>query len=79
MKYSEEGSKNQKMNARKTLSSVEKEKWLADKKAASDAAYADYRKAHPLPEIVEGSPYQRAREEWAKGGAQLDHWTGQKD
>ena len=79
MKYSEEGSKNQKMNARKTLSSVEKEKWLADKKAASDAAYAAYRLAHPVAEMVTGSPYQRAREEWAKGGAQLDHWTGQKD
>ncbi len=72
-------SKNQKMNARKTLSSVEKEKWLADKKAASDAAYAAYRLAHPVAEMVTGSPYQRAREEWAKGGAQLDHWTGQKD
>ena len=72
-------SKNQKMNARKTLSSVEKEKWLADKKAASDAAYAAYRLAHPVAEMVTGSPYQRAREEWAKGGAQLDHLTGQKD
>ena len=67
------------MNARKTLSSVEKEKWLADKQAASDAAYAAYRLAHPVAEMVTGSPYQRAREEWAKGGAQLDHWTGQKD
>ena len=71
--------KESKMNARKTLSSVEKEKWLADKKAASDAAYAAYRLAHPVAEMVTGSPYQRAREEWAKGGAQLDHWTGQKD
>ena len=67
------------MNARKRLSSVEKEKWLADKKAASDAAYAAYRLAHPVAEMVTGSPYQRAREEWAKGGAHLDHWTGQKD
>ena len=60
--------------------SAEKLKYLAEKKAASEAAYAAYRKAHPLPEVVEGSPYQMAREEWAKGGAeQLDHWTARKD
>jgi len=71
------------MNATKTtkqtLSSAEKEKWRADKKAASEAAYAAYRLAHPVPEMVTGSPYQSAREEWAKGGAQFDHWTAQKD
>jgi hypothetical protein len=60
--------------------SAEKLKFMAEKKAASEAAYAAYRKAHPLPEVVEGSPYQRAREEWANGGAeQLDHWTARKD
>jgi hypothetical protein len=71
------------MNATKTtkqtLSSAEKEKWLAEKKAASDAAYAAYRLAHPVAEMVTGSPYQAAKEEWAKGGAQFDHWTAQKD
>ena len=75
--------KESKMNATKTtkqtLSSAEKEKWRADKKAASEAAYAAYRLAHPVPEMVTGSPYQSAREEWAKGGAQFDHWTAQKD
>ncbi len=75
--------KESKMNATKTtkqtLSSAEKEKWLAEKKAASDAAYAAYRLAHPVAEMVTGSPYQSAREEWAKGGAQFDHWTAQKD
>ena len=60
--------------------SAEKLKYLAEKKAASEAAYAAYRKAHPLPEVVEGSPYQMAREEWANGGAErLDHWTARKD
>ena len=61
------------------LSSAEKEKWRADKKAASEAAYAAYRLAHPVPEMVTGSPYQAAKEEWTKGGAQFDHWTAQKD
>jgi hypothetical protein len=61
------------------LSSAEKEKWRADKKAASEAAYAAYRLAHPVAEMVTGSPYQAAKEEWTKGGAQFDHWTAQKD
>ena len=62
--------------------SAEKVKWLAEQKAASDAAYAAYRLAHPVPEMVTGSPYQTAREEWRNGqqgtdGA-LDHWTSNK-
>ncbi len=59
--------------------SAEKVKWLAEQKAASDAAYAAYRLAHPVPEMVTGSPYQAAREAWANGGAAFDHWTTQKD
>ena len=59
--------------------SAEKLKWLAEQKAASDAAYAAYRLAHPVPEMVTGSPYQAAREAWANGGAAFDHWTTQKD
>ena len=59
--------------------SAEKLKWLAEQKAASDAAYAAYRLAHPVPEMVTGSPYQAAREAWASGGAAFDHWTAQKD
>ena len=61
--------------------SAEKVKWLAEQKAASDAAYAAYRLAHPVPEMVTGSPYQAAREAWANGGggAAFDHWTAQKD
>ena len=61
--------------------SAEKVKWLAEQKAASDAAYAAYRLAHPVPEMVTGSPYQAAREAWANGGggAAFDHWTVQKD
>ena len=59
--------------------SAEKVKWLAEQKAASDAAYAAYRLAHPVPEMATGSPYQAAREAWANGGAKLDHWTTQKD
>ena len=61
--------------------SAEKLKWLAEQKAASDAAYAAYRLAHPVPEMVTGSPYQAAREAWAAGGggAAFDHWTAQKD
>jgi len=61
--------------------SAEKLKWLAEQKAASDAAYAAYRLAHPVPEMVTGSPYQAAREAWAAGGggAAFDHWTTQKD
>ena len=59
--------------------SAEKLKWLAEQKAASDAAYAAYRLAHPVPEMVTGSPYQAAREAWANGGAKFDHWTAQKD
>ena len=61
--------------------SAEKLKWLAEQKAASDAAYAAYRLANPVPEMVTGSPYQTAREAWANGGAgaQFDHWTAQKD
>ena len=63
-----------------TTLSAEKVKWLAEQKAASDAAYAAYRLAHPVPEMVTGSPYQAAREEWANGGgAAFDHWTAQKD
>jgi hypothetical protein len=56
-------------------------KWLAEQKAASDAAYAAYRLAHPVPEMVTGSPYQAAREAWANGGGgtAFDHWTAQKD
>ena len=65
-----------------TTLSAEKVKWLAEQKAASDAAYAAYRLAHPVPEMVTGSPYQTAREEWRNGqqgtdGA-LDHWTSNK-
>jgi hypothetical protein len=63
--------------------SAEKLKWLAEQKAASDAAYAAYRLAHPVPEMATGSPYQTAREAWANGGggggAAFDHWTTQKD
>ena len=61
--------------------SAEKLKWLAEQKAASDAAYAAYRLAHPVPEMATGSPYQAAREAWANGGggAAFDHWTAQKD
>ena len=59
--------------------SAEKVKWLAEQKAASDAAYAAYRLAHPVPEMVTGSPYQAAREAWANGGAAFDHWAAQKD
>ena len=59
--------------------SAEKLKWLAEQKAASDAAYTAYRLAHPVPEMATGSPYQAAREAWANGGAKLDHWTTQKD
>jgi hypothetical protein len=59
--------------------SAEKLKWLAEQKAASDAAYAAYRLAHPVPEMATGSPYQAAREAWANGGAKFDHWTAQKD
>ena len=61
--------------------SAEKLKWLAEQKAASDAAYAAYRLAHPVPEMVTGSPYQAAREAWANGGAgaKLEHWMTQKD
>ena len=64
-----------------TTLSAEKVKWLAEQKAASDAAYAAYRLAHPVPEMVTGSPYQAAREAWANGGggAAFDHWTAQKD
>lgn len=62
-----------------TTLSAEKLKWLAEQKAASDAAYAAYRMAHPVPEMATGSPYQAAREAWANGGAQFDHWTAQKD
>jgi hypothetical protein len=62
-----------------TTLSAEKVKWLAEQKAASDAAYAAYRLAHPVPEMATGSPYQAAREAWANGGAQFDHWTAQKD
>jgi hypothetical protein len=64
-----------------TTLSAEKVKWLAEHKAASDAAYAAYRLAHPVPEMVTGSPYQAAREAWANGGggAAFDHWTAQKD
>lgn len=53
------------------------------KYAASNAAFmAAYRAAHPLPEIVTGSPYQEAREAWINGqqggdGA-FDHWTSNK-
>ena len=62
--------------------SAEKLKWLAEKKAASDAAYEAYRLAHPVPEMVTGSPYQTAREGWRNGqdgtdGA-FDHWTSNK-
>jgi len=59
--------------------SAEKLKWLAEQKAASDAAYAAYRLAHPVPEMATGSHYQAAREAWANGGAKFDHWTAQKD
>jgi hypothetical protein len=59
--------------------SAEKLKWLAEQKAASEAAYAAYRLAHPVPEMATGSPYQAAREAWANGGAKFDHWTAQKD
>jgi len=64
-----------------TTLSAEKVKWLAEQKAASDAAYAAYRLAHPVPEMVTGSPYQAAREAWANGGGgtAFDHWTAQKD
>ena len=64
-----------------TTLSAEKVKWLAEQKAASDAAYAAYRLAHPVPEMATGSPYQAAREAWANGGggAAFDHWTAQKD
>jgi len=62
-----------------TTLSAEKLKWLAEQKAASDAAYAAYRLAHPVPEMATGSPYQAAREAWATGGAQFDHWSAQKD
>jgi len=62
-----------------TTLSAEKLKWLAEQKAASDAAYAAYRLAHPVPEMATGSPYQAAREAWANGGAAFDHWTTQKD
>ena len=64
-----------------TTLSAETVKWLAEQKAASDAAYAAYRLAHPVPEMVTGSPYQAAREAWANGGggAAFDHWTAQKD
>ena len=62
--------------------SAEKLKWLAEQKAESDAAYAAYRLAHPVPEMATGSPYQTAREEWRNGqqgtdGA-FDHWTSNK-
>ena len=62
-----------------TTLSAEKLKWIAEQKAASDAAYAAYRLAHPVPEMATGSPYQAAREAWANGGAQFDHWSAQKD
>ena len=65
-----------------TTLSAEKVKWLAEQKAASDAAYEAYRLAHPVPEMVTGSPYQTAREGWRNGqdgtdGA-FDHWTSKK-
>ena len=62
--------------------SAEKVKWLAEQKAASDAAYAAYRLAHPVPEMVTGSPYQAAREAWRNGqpgtDGLFDHWTSSK-
>ena len=71
-----------KQTAESPTLSAEKLKWLAEKKAESDAAYAAYRLAHPVPEMVTGSPYQTAREEWRNGqqgtdGA-FDHWTSNK-
>jgi hypothetical protein len=37
--------------------------------------------AHPVPEMVTGSPYQTARDAWRNGhgtdGA-FDHWTSNK-
>jgi hypothetical protein len=50
---------------------------------ASNAAFmAAYRAAHPLPEIVTGSPYQAANEAWRNGqpgtDGLLDHWTSSK-
>ena len=65
-----------------TTLSAEKVKWLAEQKAASDAAYAAYRLAHPVPEMVTGSPYQAAREAWRNGqpgtDGLFDHWTSSK-
>ena len=51
--------------------------------AASNAAFmAAYRAAHPLPEIVTGSPYQAANEAWRNGqpgtDGLFDHWTSSK-
>ena len=51
--------------------------------AASNAAFmAAYRAAHPLPEIVTGSPYQTANEAWRNGqpgtDGLFDHWTSSK-
>ena len=63
----------------------EKKRAIQDAKyAQSNAAYlAAYRAAHPVPEMVTGSPYQAAREAWLQGPGisqgQFDHWTAQKD
>ena len=51
--------------------------------AASNAAFmVAYRAAHPLPEIVTGSPYQAANEAWRNGqqgtDGLFDHWTSSK-
>jgi len=50
---------------------------------ASNAAFmVAYRAAHPLPEIVTGSPYQAANEAWRNGqqgtDGLFDHWTSSK-
>ena len=63
----------------------EKKRAIQDAKyAQSNAAYLTaYRNAHPVPEIVTGSPYQAAREAWLQGPGisqgQFDHWTAQKN
>ena len=69
--------------AKETPEQKAKREAYETRNVASNAAFmAAYRAAHPVREIVTGSPYQDAKEAWRNGqqgtDGSFDHWTSKK-
>ena len=69
--------------AKETPEQKAKREAYETRNVASNAAFmAAYRVAHPVREIVTGSPYQDAKEAWRNGqqgtDGSFDHWTSKK-